>query len=298
MVGSGHSSDRPPIDVEYDPQPRQRLLPVEVVERSSILARKSPRELALQQRVGFHLLIMCVSGHGTHVVDFEEMELTAGTCIRVYPGQVQRFVQTSDFEARMVVWPTTAHPADPGAPAWYPGSDAATRWDFEDDLFERFSSWVDELHHEQTRFDGTARRIELMKTLLHTLLLRIAIEFPESIPDTSRLPQPYTDFRAGIEERLHQRPTVVDLAGTLGYSSRTLDRACQQVSGQTAKQVLDERIALEIRRLLAHTDRPLTRIASDFGFFDPSNFSKFVKRHLGDLPGVIRASPDAANAHR
>lgn len=29
---------------------------------------------------------------------------------------------------------------------------------------------------------------------------------------------------------------------------------------------------------------------ADFGFFDPSNFSKHVKRYLGDPPGDIRNS--------
>lgn len=276
----------------------QRALPVEVVERSSILARKSSRELAIRQRVGFHLLIVCTAGRGTHVVDFEALELTVGTCIRVHPGQVQRFVQTSDFDAHMVIWPTSAHPSERDAPAWYPGCGAATRWQPDDVQFGRLSRSIDELRDEQTRFDGSPRQIELVQTLLRALLLRIAIDTPATVPDVSRLPQPYQDFRAGIEARLRQRPTVADLARTLGYSSRTLDRACQQVSGQTAKQVLDARVALEIRRLLTHTDQPLTRIASDFGFFDASNFSKFVKRHLGDLPGEIRAHPDASHAHR
>lgn len=288
MVTSRHGRDEEPIDIGYAPQRRHRALPVEIVDRSSILARLSSVELARRERVGFHLLIVCTAGHGSHVVDFEPFQLSPGTCLRVYPGQVQQLVPDPVFDAHMVVWPIAAHPADPEAPAWYPGCGAATCWRPDDDVLGRLMGSVEELRYEQDRFDGSPRKSELIRTLLSTLLLRVAVEIPESVPDASRLPQPYLDFRACIEEHLYDRPAVVALARELGYSSRTLDRACQQVSGRTAKQVLDERVALEIRRLLTHTERSVARIGSEFGFFDPSNFSKFVKHHLGGLPGDIR----------
>ena len=260
------------------------------------MARITARELASRQRATFHQLVLCTAGRGTHVVDFEPVELSVGTLLHVHPGQVQRFVPDPRFEARMVVWPPESHHADPEAPVWYPGGDVPTRWQLEEELLVRTLGWIDELRHEQDRFDGSPRRIELMQALLSALLLRLAMQVPAAPRSVSQLSQPYLAFRAIIEGRLHERPSVVDLAREIGYSTRTIDRACQQVSGQTAKQVLDERIALEVRRLLTHTSQPISRIAADLEFHDPSNFSKFVKRHLGDLPGRIRA--DLNPTHR
>ena len=145
-------------------------------------------------------------------------------------------------QAHIVVWPSESHHADPEAPAWYPGSDAPTRWQLEGDLLTRTLGSVG-ARREQDRFDGSPRRIELMRALLSALLLRVVIEVPDAPRSVSQLSQPYLALRAIIEERLYQRPRVADLAREIGYSTRTLDRACQQVSGQTAKQVLDERIA-------------------------------------------------------
>lgn len=291
MVETRHHADPEAdvVEIGYAPPRRHRSLPVEVIDRSSILARLSGVELAeRRERVGFHLLIVCTSGHGSHIVDFQSVKVSAGTCLRVYPGQVQQYVPDPAFEAHTVVWPTTAHPVDPQAPPWFPGCGAETCWRPDDELFGRILRSVEEMRYEQDRFDGSPRKVGLLHALMSTLLLRIATEIPESAPDAGRLPQPYLDFRASIEKRLHERPAVSDVARNLGYSSRTLDRACQQVSGKTAKQVRDERVALEIRRLLTHTDQSIARIGVDFGFFDPSNFSKFVKRHLGGLPGEIR----------
>ncbi len=288
MVESGHLSERKPVGISYSPQRRHPNLPVEVLDRSELIPRISNREAGSRQRSEFHQLVVCTSGTGTHHVDFEPIPMKRGTLLRIHPGQVHQFDLSSDFDALMAIWPTTSHHPDPQGRSWYPGSTDATRWNVDDELLARVLGWIDDLRVEQDQFVDSERHVDLMKTLLCTLLLRLAIEVPESLPSSSNLPAPYLAFRERIEERLYERPGVTDLARDLGYSSRTLDRACQQVSDQTAKQVLDERVALEVRRLLTHTDRSITGIASSFGFDDTSNFSKFVKRHLGELPRQIR----------
>ena len=276
------------MEIRYSPRRWTQLLPAEVVDRGELLSRIAGRELADRQRADFHQLIVCTAGTGTHHVDFEPISLSAGTVLRIHPGQVQRFVPDNDLEALMILWPRESHHADPDGVEWYPGSNEATHWHLDDDLFKRLLVWVEEIQQEQERFNGSNRHISLMKALLCSLLLRLAAELPNSAPSVPHLPAPYLDFRRLIEERLYERPGITDLAHDLGYSSRTLDRACQLVTGQTAKQVLDERIALEIHRLLTHSDRSVAQVANEFGFGDPSNFSKFVKRHLGQLPRQIR----------
>jgi AraC-like DNA-binding protein len=288
LVESRHDPDRTPVPIGYSPQDQHHVLPVEVLLRSSVLARRDQRGINDRQRVGFHLLMVCFEGYGSHAVDFEPVELSPGTCLRIHPGQVQRFAPDAVFDAHMVVWPDDAAPADPVAPAWYPGSGAATSWHLEGEPFTQVLHSIDDLRAEQERFDGSPQMIALLRSLLRTLVLRLAVHAPAPLPETSALPELYVGLRQLIEQRLTVRPTVVELAHELGYSLRTLDRACRDATGQTAKQVLDERTTLEIRRLLTHTDRALVNIAADFSFQDPSNFTKFVRRHLGEPPSVIR----------
>ncbi len=276
-----------PIDIGYTPI--RDSIPVEVVQRSEVLSRIGRRELTSRQRSGFHVLMACTEGHGTHDVDFEALEVRPGTLVRIHPGQVHRFVPEPGFEAAMVLWPAVEQPRDPGSPPWYPGCGVPARWEPRPPAFTRILRSIEEIRDEQDAFDRSPRRAALMRSLLHTLSIRLSIDVPASVPDMAGLPQPYLDLRARIEQRLRERPSVAELARDLGYSTRTLDRACHQVTGSTAKQVLDERIALEIRRLLTHTEEPLAGIAADFGFSDLSNFSKYVLRHLGARPAQIRA---------
>ncbi|HBO3969060.1 TPA: hypothetical protein ACSPKT_003161 [Pseudomonas aeruginosa] len=50
----------------------------------------------------------------------------------------------------------------------------------------------------------------------------------------------------------------------------------------TAKAYLSARIALQARRLLAHTDETVAAIA------EPSNFVQFFKREVGQMPEAFR----------
>ena len=290
MVESRHSPDTAPIEVEFTPLSTQPGLPLEVLRRSAVVARRTGG--VRRQRVGFHQLIVCTSGNGTHWVDFEPHPIEPGTVLRTHPGQVQRYVTVPDFEAEMVLWPVSSHPATPGGSRWYPGGTVPTRWWMAPPTRPRVLRLIDELRFEQKRFDGSPANARLMQVLLHALLIRLVVEIPDSEPSVEHLPRPYLAFRQLVEERLTEHPSVVSLAAALGYSTRTLDRACHAAAGRTAKQLLDDRVALEARRLLTHTTRPISQIGAALGFDDPSNFSKFVRRQLGSSPREVRHRPD------
>jgi AraC-like DNA-binding protein len=75
----------------------------------------------------------------------------------------------------------------------------------------------------------------------------------------------------------------------LGYSARTLTRACRAATGRSAKELIDARVALEAQRLLAHTDLPVAAIGRSLGFSEPTNFGKFFAREVGETPGAFRS---------
>jgi AraC-like DNA-binding protein len=61
------------------------------------------------------------------------------------------------------------------------------------------------------------------------------------------------------------------------------------VTGRTAKQAVDGRVALEARRLLACTPLPVAEIGRRLGFAEPTNFGRFFHREVGTSPGAFRA---------
>lgn len=277
-----------PLDVPFRSSLDPRL-PIEVLNRSDLKGRAGPFELRRRQRAQFHQLILCTGGVGVHHVDFEPIEMRTGTLIHIHPGQVQEFHFDSEFDAVMVVYrPDLERTFIPGQ-EWFPGSDVSTRWALAPEHLERTRTSIEELRTLQDRFDGSPAYVVLVESLLSALLARIEL-LGGSPSSTEQLSTTYLDYRRYLEEHLRSRPTVTACADQLGYSTRTLDRACQAAVGQTAKEVLGERVALEIRRLLTHTDIPIARVGSMFDFAEASSFSKFVHRHLGASPTEVRSA--------
>lgn len=60
-------------------------------------------------------------------------------------------------------------------------------------------------------------------------------------------------------------------------------------AGVPAKAFLSLRIALEAKRLLAHTAESVGALAGQLGFDEPTNFVKFFRREAGCTPGEFRA---------
>ncbi len=265
----------------------QSSMPVEVVERSDVLRRSVGSQM---RRPMFHQLVVCWRGSGVHEIDFESLDVCRGTVIRVHPGQAQRFIRQKRFDASMVIWPEESMSEQRTQTTWYPGSERPTRWHLDGAGLERVRSGVEELRRVQEDSRDPLRRDRLLRTLLEALLLRLEIEVSEDSPEVTAvaLPVAYVEFREMLEERLHERLSVRAIAAELGYSVRTLDRSCVSATAQTAKEILDKRMILEVRRRLLRTNLPVSQIGIELGFGAPSNFTSYVKRHLGTSPGEFR----------
>jgi len=129
---------------------------------------------------------------------------------------------------------------------------------------------------------------ELLRQLLAALLLRVA-RLPAADGRTqASAEEPYRLFRHELERSFAVLRQAHDYAARLGYSLKTLNRACQRATGHTAKQLIDARVLLEAKRQLAHTDLPVAAISHRLGFTEPTNFSKFFTRVTELTPGAFR----------
>ncbi len=164
-------------------------------------------------------------------------------------------------------------------------SAASAYRDLDPQSFAAADAIIGLLRLEQARFSGDEASTRVMYALFEALcgiFDRGSGERAESLPDA------YSVFREVIEENLYVAHTVRELTRPLGYSERTVSRACQKVTGQTARDVLNTRLILEAKRLLAHTEKPAAIIAAELGFSEPTNFHKFFARHTGQRPSQFR----------
>jgi AraC-like DNA-binding protein len=266
---------------------------LEVLTLENLRDRLPADEFRRPHRLDFHQLTLVGRGEGTGTIDFVGHPCRPGTLLHVRPGQVQRLpaagdgaelaavivLFTPDFPPRI---PTTARVTDDpfGTAAWHLAADDHHR--FRHAFTDLAAEYATDAAPEITR--------ELLRQLLGGILLRIArLPTPDGI-SARTADEPFRLFEHELERSYAVLRQAHDYATRLGYSLKTLNRACQRATGHTAKHLIDTRVALEAKRLLAHTDLPVAAIGRRLGFTEPTNFGKFFARTTGRTPGVFRAA--------
>jgi AraC family transcriptional activator of pobA len=96
-------------------------------------------------------------------------------------------------------------------------------------------------------------------------------------------------FRALVDERFRDQPSLGDFAAELGITTTQLNRVCRAVLGHPALAVLHARLCLEAQRDLAYTTLSIKHIAYKLGFTDAGYFTRFFERVAGTSPSAWRA---------
>lgn len=102
--------------------------------------------------------------------------------------------------------------------------------------------------------------------------------------------QPLIDrFMALADARLCDGATIADLAGELGCSSATLDRACFDAYGKRAVELLHDLRLERAIDLLRHSNGHPAQIALALGYTSHAHFTRAVIAATGRRPEVFRA---------
>ncbi|POG11103.1 AraC family transcriptional regulator [Pseudomonas putida] len=91
-----------------------------------------------------------------------------------------------------------------------------------------------------------------------------------------------------VEAHYREHLSVEDFAARLNIPSLQLNQLCRALSGQTALQVIHQRLLLEARRNLIYTRMSIGQLSDNLGFSDPTYFARFFKRLSGQTPNGYR----------
>ncbi len=93
---------------------------------------------------------------------------------------------------------------------------------------------------------------------------------------------------AALDAAAAAPPSIKSLAGSVGVSPRTLEKAMQRYQGVTPKAYIRERrMRLALDRLTA-TDAPVSMISAELGYASVSSFSRDFRQVFGHPPSEAR----------
>jgi AraC family transcriptional activator of pobA len=98
----------------------------------------------------------------------------------------------------------------------------------------------------------------------------------------------FAAFCAMIEAEYASHHPVSDYARRLGITGAHLNALCRQASGQSALDLIHERMLLEAKRMLVYTSMTVSTASYALGFADPAYFTRFFKQRIGMSPKAFR----------
>lgn len=100
----------------------------------------------------------------------------------------------------------------------------------------------------------------------------------------------FARFKTLIEANFKSKRTVAYYKDELQITSKKLNEICKSKTGNTALNIIHERILTEIKRLLLFSGKNHKEIAFELGFDSPSALNKFVYAKLKETPSELKES--------
>ena len=274
----------PPLDYALD---------LEVMSAIEWLERVPAKHVTHPSRLEFYQLVLVTHGRFAHMVDFNLFTTLKGSLLAMRPGQVQRFVANNSWDGWVVLFrpetlPHTEHFGTRVSAAMV--DDLPVQLTLNPSSFEASRQTLAQMQQDTALADHALQVNALVQAQLQGLMIRLkrAVAQPTGTRSDAIHNRHFKRYRDATEQHLHEWHQTSTYAKALGLSEKTLNRATHAITALSAKAYLSQRIALEAKRLLAHTPWPIAQVADRLGFAEPSNFIKFFQREVGGSPGAFK----------
>ena len=268
----------------------ERPLPCEVARLESL-----PRaaRASYPNRHTFYEVFWITGGGGVHYIDFEAYPVRPQTLFFIAPGQVHAWQMPDPARGYALLFlPELFPPTGEGRtvlddlslfrpgecpPTVDPGEAAA-----------EVDGLVAALHAEYHA--AQFGQLTVLQALMQVLLIRAQrLLLPDAQPSERNAASGLTRrFLRLVEGQFAEQHTVAGYAAGLGVTAGHLTDSVRQALGVSAGTVIHRRLALEAKRLLAHSDDSVGAVAQRLHFDDASYFGRFFKQQTGHSPEAFR----------
>jgi AraC family transcriptional activator of pobA len=247
-------------------------------------------------RHDFYEILFITRGTGSHQIDFKNYIVKPNTIFFLSPGQIHSLSLSEDiygyiflFTSEFYLLEKTDKNKILELPFFYnisnenPPLELSTGEDisFLTNLFGRASN-------ENIRNSDAAP--ELISSILDLILLYCkSIYHQEKIsPKMKKGKLLVKKFKQLIEEKYEDNMQVKDYSSLLAVTPNHLNETVKNLMGRTASDLINEKMIIEIKKMLLYTDFSITEIADQLNFSDQSYFSRFFKNQTGLSPKEFR----------
>lgn len=269
-------------------------LEFEILDLSTIFQEKK-KMMIEPHRAQFYHILWIEKGSGTHFVDFNPVTIENNTIIFIPHNCVNVFDKNGVYEGKIILFTnnffcknnndlnylqTSLLFSDLYNIAKIKGNPGTSV------LGVYFKNMEAEYQHSPD-----SAQFQILHNMLHVFLLQAEREMRKQGFEELK-PSANLDYLIGfknlLENNFRHEKSVNKYASQLGISEKQLQKATNTLLAHTPKQIIDERVLLEAKRLLVHSTQSVKEIAYGLGYDEPTNFIKYFRKHTGFTPLEFR----------
>lgn len=244
----------------------------------------------------FYEILFLTQGEGIHTIDFQQYAIRPNTIFFLSPGQIHELALSEDVQGYIILFTSSFYhfnKTDPHKlfelPFFYNLSQETPPIYLDNaECIQTLTNLFREAISENKQY--LSDKDEAIRALLDLILIQCKRIYPLSQQDekTNKGKIIVKRFKQLIEEKCKENLSVKDYANLLAISPNYLSETVKSVTGRTSTDLINDRMILEIKRLLKHTDMGISEIAYSLNFADQSYFSKYFKKLTGLSPLEFR----------
>jgi AraC-like DNA-binding protein len=239
-------------------------------------------------------LFFVTSGEGSHLIDLKQYELTGKRVFLIAPGQVHAWQTIKGVKGYVLLFSRdfftiTLQYQELRSYLFDNMVYQRPCLDLDTESYQHLESIFISIENEGNRNRKYGKNI--VRSYINIILFEITRSYERDIPvqvNNQRGGQLVKSFNSMVNKHYKTNPTVSYYAGQLGITPNYLNSVCKKYKGKSASDIIHDRVILEAKRLLTHSDKTVAQIAYDLSFEDNSYFGRFFKKHTGFTPAKFR----------
>lgn len=251
--------------------------------------------MVIPHRAQFYHIIWIEKGEGKHFIDFNSIDVEDNTILFIPHNSVNMFDRNGVYGGKAILFTKDFFCKNSDDLKYLQTSMLFS------DLYKsatiKINSKVSDLrillNTMETEFlrQSDNAQYNILHNMLHVFLLQAERELrKQGFQEHKQCP--YLDsvvsFKELLENKYRKEKSVNKYASDLHISEKQLHKATKLILDKTPKEVINDRVLLEAKRLLAHSSESVKGIAYDLGYDEPTNFIKYFRKHLGSTPSEFR----------
>ncbi|MFC7524492.1 AraC family transcriptional regulator [Parapedobacter sp. GCM10030251] len=257
--------------------------------------RMEHHKLQVPHRHRFYHLVYFTKGSGHHTIDFDRFPVKPHQLYAMVPGQVHHWEFEGDVDGYVLNFSASFFQSFLLRPDYiddFPFFQGLAQQSVMD-IPQSMRTHVTDLFQEMIPLAVSNNILSLDK--LRVLILRLFLDLAGMRAETrpGRLSYNATllrNFQKMVDKHFSELRLPRDYAAMLHITPNHLNAICSDLLGQSAGEVIRNRIALEAKRLLINPALSVTTVAYMLNFEDNSYFTKFFKKNAGMTPEAFRKS--------